>query len=60
MEANKIKEVLSANQEYPVKIEQLHDNLDLVTKVSRSDFEAFSDDLFAKVVLPIDDALAQV
>lgn len=34
LEANKVKEVLSANLEYPVKAEQLHDDTDLSTKVS--------------------------
>jgi len=30
-----VKEVLSANNEFPVKAEQLHDNTDLNTKVWR-------------------------
>jgi molecular chaperone DnaK (HSP70) len=34
-----VKEVLSANQEYPVKAEQLHADVDLITKVTRVDFE---------------------
>lgn len=34
-----MKEVLSANQEYPVKAEQLHADVDLITKVTRVDFE---------------------
>ncbi len=33
IEANKIKEILSANNEYPVKTEQLHADVDLITKV---------------------------
>ena len=31
----KVKEVLSANAEYPVKAEQLHDETDLNTKITR-------------------------
>jgi hypothetical protein len=30
-----VKEVLSANAEYPVKAEQLHDETDLNTKITR-------------------------
>jgi molecular chaperone DnaK (HSP70) len=53
-----VKEVLSANTEFPVKAEQLHDNTDLNTKVTRADFEEACADLFARVTKPIDDALA--
>ena len=58
-EAVKVKEVLSANTEYPVKAEQLHDETDLVTKITRSDFEAECADLFARITAPIDKALAE-
>lgn len=57
LEANKVKEVLSANQEYPVKAEQLHADVDLVTKVTRAEFEELCDDLFSRLTLPIDAAL---
>ena len=52
-----MKEVLSANQEYPVKAEQLHDNTDLTTKITRSEFEAACEDMFARLTKPIDQAL---
>jgi len=39
LEANKVKEVLSANSEYPIKAEQLHADVDLVTKITRLEFE---------------------
>lgn len=58
LEANKIKEVLSANLEYPVKAEQLHAETDLSTKVTRADFEAACESLFARITGPIDTALA--
>jgi len=40
-----------------VKVEQLHDGVDLVTKITRSEFESECAELFAKVTAPIDDAL---
>lgn len=57
IEATKIKEILSANAEYPVKFEQLHADLDLSTKVTRADFETACNDLFAKITKPIEEAL---
>jgi molecular chaperone DnaK (HSP70) len=35
VESAKIREVLSANNEYPYKVEQLHADVDLSTKVNR-------------------------
>lgn len=58
LEANKVKEVLSANGEYPVKSEQLHEEVDLITKVTRAEFEDACSDLFARLTAPIEKALA--
>lgn len=58
VEALKVKEVLSANNEYPVKLEQLHDDTDLVTKITRVDFEEACADLFDRVLEPINQALS--
>lgn len=58
LEANKIKEVLSANNEFPVRAEQLHAEVDLNTKVTRAEFEAACESLFARLTAPIDMALA--
>ncbi len=58
IQANKIKEVLSANAEYPVRAEQLHAEVDLSTKVTRTEFEEYCDELFKRLTLPIDAALA--
>lgn len=58
IQANKVKEVLSANAEFPVKIEQLHADVDLSTKVSRAEFEEACSDLFARVTDPVTRALA--
>ena len=57
-QATKVKEVLSANPEFPVKIEQLWKDIDLSTKVSRAEFEEACADLFAMITAPIDSALA--
>jgi len=57
LQAGKVKEILSANNEFPVSAEQLHEDTDLRTKVSRADFEAACEDLFARITLPIDQAL---
>lgn len=57
LEALKVKEVLSANQEFPIKIEQLHADVDLVTKVTRAEFEAVCEDLLARVTDAVSGAL---
>merc|ERR1711871_644258 len=56
-EAVKIKEVLSANNEYPIKTEQLHADIDLITKVARAELEETSKELLDKVTAPITQAL---
>jgi len=56
-EAVKVKEVLSANMEYPIKVEQLHADVDLITKVTRAELEEACGDLFARITLPIQQAL---
>jgi hypoxia up-regulated 1 len=57
LQANKVKEILSANAEFPVKAEQLHADVDLNTKVTRAEFEEACEDLFARITGPIDAAL---
>jgi hypoxia up-regulated 1 len=57
IESTKVKEVLSANAEYPVKLDQLHADVDLNTKVTRAEFEQACKDLFDRVTKPIDEAL---
>ena len=39
-EAERVKDVLSANQQYQVGIESVHDDRDLRMVISRADFEA--------------------
>jgi len=56
-EAIKIKEVLSANEEIPVSIQSLLNDIDLFTSISRKGLESMSEDLFERVTKPIDEAL---
>merc|ERR1712054_232231 len=56
-EAVKIKEVLSANNEYPIKTEQLHADIDLITKVTRAELEEASKELLDKITIPVTEAL---
>eukprot|EP00604_Paraphysomonas_vestita_P001760 CAMPEP_0174823626 /NCGR_PEP_ID=MMETSP1107-20130205/26314_1 /TAXON_ID=36770 /ORGANISM="Paraphysomonas vestita, Strain GFlagA" /LENGTH=721 /DNA_ID=CAMNT_0016047011 /DNA_START=407 /DNA_END=2572 /DNA_ORIENTATION=- len=58
MDALKIREILSANNEYPYKVEQLHADVDLSTKITRQEFEEISRDLLSRITNPIDRALA--
>lgn len=58
IQANKVKEVLSANSEFPVRAEQLHADTDLNTKVTRQELEDACQDLYDRLTLPIDKALA--
>eukprot|EP00595_Chromulina_sp_UTEXLB2642_P002829 CAMPEP_0196761474 /NCGR_PEP_ID=MMETSP1095-20130614/726_1 /TAXON_ID=96789 ORGANISM="Chromulina nebulosa, Strain UTEXLB2642" /NCGR_SAMPLE_ID=MMETSP1095 /ASSEMBLY_ACC=CAM_ASM_000446 /LENGTH=901 /DNA_ID=CAMNT_0042111073 /DNA_START=170 /DNA_END=2875 /DNA_ORIENTATION=- len=57
LEANKIKEVLSANNEFPVKAEQLFDDVDLITKITRADYEESISNLLSQLLIPIERAL---
>ena len=56
-EAVKIREVLSANNEFPVRIEQLHAETDLSTKVTRAELEHEMSELITAASLPIQRAL---
>ena len=58
LQANKVKHVLSANQEIPVHIDSLHDDLSLSMHFSRTQFEELCDDLTKRATDPIIDALA--
>jgi len=56
-QANKVKEVLSANQEIPVFIPALHEDRDFSTHVSRSQLENLAERFFARAARPVEDAL---
>lgn len=56
-EANRIKAILSANQEATSNVESLAWGIDFKTKVARATFEQVCADLQPEFVQPIDDAL---
>lgn len=57
-EAQRAREVLSANTETMVSIASLYDDMDLRTQLSRADFEADADTMLRLVVAPANAALA--
>jgi len=58
LQANKVKHVLSANQEIPIHMDALYDDMNLSMKVSRTQFEELCDDLTKRATDPIIHALA--
>ena len=56
--ANKAKHVLSANSEYFVGLDSLHDDVSLNLKVTREDLEKLAQPLLERAVKPVVDALA--
>ncbi|PTB64025.1 heat shock protein 70 [Trichoderma citrinoviride] len=57
--AEKTKKILSANQQAPVNIESLMNDVDASAMVTRQEFEAMVEPLLARVHLPLEQALAQ-
>ncbi len=57
IQANKVKEVLSANSEIPVFIDALQDDLNYQTHISRAKFEEMCHDLLVRAGKPIEQAL---
>jgi len=58
LQANKVKHVLSANQEIPVHMDALYDDMSLSMHITRSQFEELCDDLATRATDPILSALA--
>lgn len=58
-ESNRIKHILSANNDASCTMESLVEDTDLRTFVSRTDFEEAASDLFTRILTPIQDALSQ-
>lgn len=56
--AEKLKKVLSANQQAPLNIESLMNDIDVSAMVSRQEFEAMVEPLLARVHVPLEQALA--
>lgn len=57
--AEKTKKILSANQQAPVNIESLMNDIDVSAMVTRQEFEALIDPLLTKTTAPLEAALAQ-
>lgn len=57
--AEKTKKILSANQQAPVNIESLMNDVDVSAMVTRQDFEALIEPLLNKTTGPLEEALAQ-
>lgn len=58
LQANKVKQVLSANTEIPVHMDSLHDDIALSMHISRTHFEELCEDLMERAVAPVHAALA--
>ncbi|KAG9257333.1 heat shock protein 70 family [Emericellopsis atlantica] len=57
--AEKTKKVLSANQQAPVNIESLMNDVDVNTMITRQELEAFIEPLLNRAHVPVEAALAQ-
>lgn len=57
--AERTKKILSANQQAPVNIESLMNDVDASAMVTRQEFEAMIEPLLKRVHLPLEQALAQ-
>ena len=56
-EADRVKNVLSANAEHVAQIEGLIDEIDMKIKVTREEFEHMCKDLFDQIKKPVEDAI---
>ncbi|KAI1073464.1 heat shock protein Hsp88 [Whalleya microplaca] len=56
--AEKLKKVLSANQQAPISIESLMNDIDVQAMVTRQEFEALVEPLLNRVTVPLEQALA--
>ncbi|KAM4064737.1 hsp70 protein [Hirsutella rhossiliensis] len=57
--AERTKKILSANQQAPVNIESLMNDVDASAMVTRQEFEAMIEPLLKRVHMPLEQALAQ-
>lgn len=55
--AETAKRTLSSSHEARIEIDSLYNGIDFTYKLSRAKFEEISDDLFKKIIPPIQDAL---
>jgi len=57
--AEKLKKILSANQQAPLNIESLMNDVDVATMLKREDMEALVEPLLKRVHMPLEQALAE-
>ncbi|KAG8676071.1 Heat shock protein hsp88 [Fusarium poae] len=57
--AEKTKKILSANQQAPVNIESLMNDIDASSMITRQEFEAMIEPLLQRTHVPLEEALAQ-
>lgn len=57
--AEKTKKILSANQQAPVNIESLMNDIDASAMITRQEFEAMIEPLLARTHVPLEQALSQ-
>jgi heat shock protein 4 len=57
--AEKLKKILSANQQAPINIESLMNDVDVATMMKREELEALVEPLLKRVHVPLEQALAQ-
>lgn len=57
--AEKTKKILSANQQAPVNIESLMNDIDASAMISRQEFEAMIEPLLERTHVPLEEALSQ-
>jgi heat shock 70kDa protein 4 len=57
--AEKVKKILSANQQAPLNIESLMNDIDVSAMVTRQEFEAMVEPLLIRAHIPLEQALAE-
>ncbi|KAK3352350.1 heat shock protein 70 family [Lasiosphaeria hispida] len=57
--AEKVKKILSANQQAPINIESLMNDIDVRAMITRQEFEAMVEPLLTRVHIPLEAALAE-
>ncbi|KAI4865667.1 heat shock protein Hsp88 [Hypoxylon rubiginosum] len=57
--AEKLKKILSANQQAPMNIESLMNDIDVTAMITRQEFEALVEPLLARATVPLEQALAE-
>lgn len=53
LQANKVKHILSANQEIPIRMDSLYDDMSLAMHITRAQFEELCEDLMERAVAPV-------